>query len=159
ENEESFGGTYINVKRNKIIIRIVDETKKDIILNSPNIQPHRELLIFEIALNSLSSLKNTSLEIVAKSRTHHAFGSMYIDIEENNIVVFMPLITDERNNRSFIDPRTKPFINEIMKYNPVIRFYDVLVQGEPSRKRPRNSTHTKREIERQIINGDVIYNL
>ncbi|CAG8733360.1 14049_t:CDS:1, partial [Cetraspora pellucida] len=159
ENEESFGGTYINVKRNKIIIKIVDETKKDIILNSPNIQPYRELLIFEPALNSLSAMENTSRQIVADARKHRpSAGLMYIDIEENNIVLFMPLMTDERN-RSFIYPHNKPFITEIIEYNPIIRFYDVLVQGQPSRKRPRNSTHTKRDIERPIINGDIIYNL
>ncbi|CAG8508227.1 22152_t:CDS:2 [Cetraspora pellucida] len=151
QNEESFGGTYINVKSNKIIIMIVDETKKDIILNSSDIQPHRELLIFVLAINSLSSLKNSSKQIVAKSRTHHPVGVfIYIDIEENNIVIFLAHIADRRN---------KPFIDAIREDNPVIRYYDVNVQGQPSRTQPRNSTHTKRGIDRQIINGDFIYNL
>ncbi|CAG8514251.1 13775_t:CDS:2 [Cetraspora pellucida] len=159
QNEESFGGTYINVKRNKIIIMIVDETKKDIILNSPDIQPHIELLIFQPALNSLSSLKNSSLQIVANSRRHRPIEVlMYIDIEENNIVIFIPFITDERN-KPFIDIRNKPFMDSISQYNPVMRLFDVNMQGQPSRKRPRNSTHTKREIGRQIINGGAIYNL
>ncbi|CAG8827522.1 14580_t:CDS:1, partial [Cetraspora pellucida] len=151
QNEESFGGSYINVKRNKIIIMIVDETKKDIILNSPDIQPHRELLIFEPTLNSLSSLRNASLQIVAKARAHHPLGVLiYIDIEENNIVIFLTHIADEFN---------KPFIDVIKQYNPVIRYYDLNVQEQPSRKRPRNSIDTKRDINRQIINGDIIYHL
>ncbi|CAG8503117.1 21267_t:CDS:2 [Cetraspora pellucida] len=159
QNEESFGGTYINVKRNKIIIMIVDETKKDIILNSPNIQPHRELLIFEPVQNSLSSLQNTSRQIIGKSRRHRPInGLMYIDIEENSVILFMPLNIDERNRSSIVE-RNKPFIDSIIQYNPVIRFYEVLVEGQPSRKRPRNSTDTKRDIVRQIINGDAIYNL
>ncbi|CAG8689448.1 12620_t:CDS:2 [Cetraspora pellucida] len=159
QNEESFGGTYINVKRNIIIIMIVDETKKDIILNSPDIQTHRELLIFELVQNSLSSLKNTSTQIVANSRQHRPIdGFMYIDIEENDVILFMPLNIDERNRSSIVE-RNKPFIDSIIQYNPVIRFYEVLVEGQPSRKRPRNSTDTKRDIGRQIINGDAIYNI
>ncbi|CAG8665844.1 12653_t:CDS:1 [Cetraspora pellucida] len=158
QNEESFGGTYINVKRNKIIIKIVDETKKDIILNSSDIQPHRELLIFEPALNSLSSLKNSSLEIVANSRRHRPNNVlMYIDIEENNIVIYIPCITDECNKVS-IDAGNKPFLDAISQYDPEIRLIDMNMQGQPSRKRPHNSTHSKREIGRQIINGGAIYN-
>ncbi|CAG8800939.1 19568_t:CDS:2 [Cetraspora pellucida] len=158
QNGESFGGSYINVKSNKIIIRIVDETKKDIILNSPDIQPHRELLIFEPALNSLSSLKNSLLEIVAKSRTHRPFDVLgYIDIEENNVILFLAHIAD-RSNRSSINARNKSFIDAIIQYNPVIHYYDVNVQEQPSRKRPRNSTDTKRDISQQLINGDAIYN-
>ncbi|CAG8470963.1 13405_t:CDS:1 [Cetraspora pellucida] len=151
QNGESFGGTYINVKMNKIIIRIVDETKKDIILNSSDIQPHRELLIFVPALNSLPSLKNSLREIIAKSRTHRPISVfIYIDIEENNIVIFLSQITDKLNKR---------FIDAIRQYNPVILHKNENAQEQPSIKQHTNSTHTKREIDRQIINGDAIYNL
>ncbi|CAG8761690.1 5349_t:CDS:1, partial [Cetraspora pellucida] len=74
----------------KIIIKIVDETKKDIILNPSDIQPPSELLIFEPALNSLSLLKNSLEEIIANSQPHFHLGiHIYIDIEENNIALFI----------------------------------------------------------------------
>ncbi|CAG8652330.1 25613_t:CDS:2, partial [Racocetra persica] len=125
------------------------ETKKDIISNASEIQPYRKLLRFEQVQNPLSSLKKLERKIIGEARTHSPRNVyMYTDIEVNKIVLYTKYENEEIN---------AAFINAIKQYKPVIHFYGG--KRPPSPNSSPNSTHTKREIDRQIINGDGIYHL
>ncbi|CAG8801171.1 11074_t:CDS:1, partial [Racocetra fulgida] len=51
------------------------------------------------------------MEILEISHTHRPNVDMYIDIEENNIVIYLP---------PGLDGRHQQFIDAIRQYNPVI---------------------------------------
>ncbi|CAG8768356.1 4464_t:CDS:1, partial [Ambispora leptoticha] len=69
-DEENFGGSYIDVKRNKVIIRTLNITILNNILNSDRraipLLPHKGVIYPLRARNSLSTLRNILAEIMLK---------------------------------------------------------------------------------------------
>ncbi|CAG8806935.1 18670_t:CDS:1, partial [Racocetra persica] len=67
-NGSIYGGSYIDLKENKIIINTKDLSKDDDIKNNIKMKPYRNLLSFVKAKNSLMDLNSTfeKLSILAE---------------------------------------------------------------------------------------------
>ncbi|CAG8570573.1 21423_t:CDS:2, partial [Racocetra persica] len=147
-NEGIFGGSYIDVKKDKIIIRTLNLTGRNIILSSPQIRPYRRLLKFKLARYSLAYLKTMLTKIIDEGRKYKPRGiTTYIERELNKVIVWTDYKADEHN---------QAFLNAIQSYNATIRYYGNSTRLP--RKRSPNLTDTKRIITRQIMNGDGIIN-
>ncbi|CAG8484925.1 14691_t:CDS:2 [Cetraspora pellucida] len=90
-DEENFGGTRIDPKRNKVIIMALNATSFRDILQSDQaipLRPYIAVLACRPTRNSLSTLKNSLAEIVLRAQTHHPVELViYIDVEKNNIIM------------------------------------------------------------------------
>ncbi|CAG8610547.1 24083_t:CDS:2 [Racocetra persica] len=103
----------------------------DIILNSPQIKPHKELLLFKQARNSLLDLKDLSLKVIGKAISHQPAGVIiYTEIEVNDIKVLLRHEDDHAN---------QDFIDDIRQFNISIHYYDDQERPRP----PPSLTHTK----------------
>ncbi|CAG8657010.1 25541_t:CDS:1, partial [Gigaspora margarita] len=110
--DSSSGGTYIDVKANKVFVNIVDPSIIPIIKNSPEIRSsdYLNFIIFKSAKNSMATLTNHLDKIddlIEQFRPIHI--QCYIGMEFNTIVI--------RHARNI---KNKPFLNSTLQYNPLI---------------------------------------
>ncbi|KAF0365689.1 hypothetical protein F8M41_013711 [Gigaspora margarita] len=79
--EDSFGGIYIDIKANKLIVNIKDPFLK----NSTLLDPYRDLLLFNIVNKSLNELKVQFDQDVRDANISDSY--IYIDVEVNNVII------------------------------------------------------------------------
>ncbi|KAF0488026.1 hypothetical protein F8M41_022449 [Gigaspora margarita] len=82
--EESFGGIYVDVKANKLIVNINNPALE----NSPLLNPYRDILLFNIVDRSLGELKVQFDQDVGDAKRRNVTNSyIYIDVETNNVIL------------------------------------------------------------------------
>ncbi|RIB24486.1 hypothetical protein C2G38_2168436 [Gigaspora rosea] len=115
-DDSKFGGTWIDVKANKLTINTVNFSDVGHIKSLPEIHSYRDLLTFLPASNSLYQLSFVFEQIIqlANLKMHIEFF-IYVDIKLNNVVIYLLQSESDKRNKEFIDA-TKP-------YNPII-FYE-----------------------------------
>ncbi|RIB24491.1 hypothetical protein C2G38_2241995 [Gigaspora rosea] len=140
-DDTKFGGTWIDVKANKLTINTVDFSDVGHIISLPEIRPYRNLLTFLPANNSLYQLSFVFEQIIQLAKAKNADGIfIYVDIRLNNVVIYFP-------PQNVIDNRDKEFIDATMPYNPII-FYENL--DTPIMKRQKRGL-----IKRRVLCGEV----
>ncbi|CAG8688686.1 13584_t:CDS:2, partial [Racocetra fulgida] len=139
-NGSIYGGSYIDLKENKIIINTIDLSKDDDIKNNIKMKPYRNILSFVKVKNSLMDLNSTfeKLSILAKQ---YDVKDLVISNEYkiNNIVIY--LNTKNESNKAFID--------DAKKLNPKIIDFN---QSTKEAEFNSNSLHNSLTLEsRQIV--------
>ncbi|RIB11395.1 hypothetical protein C2G38_111333 [Gigaspora rosea] len=92
-NDSSFGGTWIDVKLNKVFINTVNQSQVPIIKSLPELKNYLNFLEFQPANNSLEYLKfsfNQIISILVPQRKPH---NVFIGIKpkDNNVVISLGL--------------------------------------------------------------------
>ncbi|KAF0430804.1 S1 family peptidase [Gigaspora margarita] len=146
----NFGGTYINIFKNYIVVNTVNNSKVNYLLSLPQIIPYKDFLYFIKANNSLSQMQHDFSGIkglVQKIRPNQLF--IYTDMEINNNVIY--LLDRNFNNSEFIDA-TKPF-------NPTIiyRKYQKNLSVSQNLAQSRRDVDS-RNLEVEVLGGDGILN-
>ncbi|CAG8634259.1 22297_t:CDS:1, partial [Racocetra persica] len=120
-DESIYGGSYINLKANKIIINTIDPSKKGIITNNKTIKPYLNFLSFVQVNNSLAKLNNTYEKLIRLAR-HYKVKDVMISNEykKNNIVIYLNN-TDDKANKAFINSAKKLDPIPIIAYNKKIK--------------------------------------
>ncbi|CAG8503461.1 10943_t:CDS:2 [Cetraspora pellucida] len=145
EHSTSFGGTYINVITNRIIINTVDYTKVDIIIS--RMESYKHLFIFKNVTNSLVTLRNSFDQISEQAKSLRPLNiACFIDMEVNNIVLYIWKGYNQYN---------RVFLEAIEPYNVIKRFVNQS-SGPP----PDTDVDdiTIRTIATPILGGDGIIN-
>ncbi|CAG8671414.1 42893_t:CDS:1 [Gigaspora margarita] len=103
----SFGGTFINIFRNHIVVNTVNYSKVDDLLALPQITSNEKFLYFNKANNSMSQIKFNFEQINVRAdliKPKQVF--IYIDMLLNNNVLYFE--RSDINNTEFITA-AKPF--------------------------------------------------
>ncbi|RIB03805.1 hypothetical protein C2G38_2254784 [Gigaspora rosea] len=148
--ESSFGGTYIDVKKEKVLINTIDFSKVPIILNSPEIKlnNYSRFLDFVPAERSFTKLKYNLIKIsdlIKKYRPSEI--QCYIDMKLNNVVIGY---TNKYRNRKFIKSAEKYNPNFIQQRNS---------DSEDEKPKAFQAQIASRDIIPKIFNGDGITTL
>ncbi|CAG8759103.1 9757_t:CDS:2 [Cetraspora pellucida] len=149
----SFGGTYIDIRKKRLIVHTIDHGKVDEIKS--RMRENGRFLSFESATygKSLKDLKFafdgiTKLAVdYYKNKDSELNANIYINVKENNVVVTLADF-DELNNQ--------PFISSLMRYNPLMTIYSKHPPGPDISK--RQSKIGRRDISKRIFSGDGLYN-
>ncbi|CAG8615234.1 7861_t:CDS:1 [Cetraspora pellucida] len=146
-DSSSFGGSYIDVMKNKLFINTLDFSKAKYISSLRGVKQYNNLIEFKNASNSLVELRSKFQKIrdLAQQNLPKKV-EIFIDMKENNVVVH---IKRQLGDRKFIDA--------IMPFKPLILFVTSQKQSSSS----FNSTHpsiSKRDINNVILGGDGLYN-
>ncbi|KAF0420286.1 S1 family peptidase [Gigaspora margarita] len=142
--EKDFGGTYIDIEKNLVIIYTLDFTKTDIISNSLQLRDYLNLITFVPANNSLYTLRKSYNEILklAESLILKSIV-LFIDIKLNEIVIVLYNKYSDQNEE---------FLEIIKQYVPTIEYIDeIAISTQPRRTVPR-------QITIPIMGGDGLYN-
>ncbi|CAG8685466.1 15131_t:CDS:2, partial [Racocetra persica] len=136
----SFGGSYIDVFKEKVFINTLDFSKTKNIESTSEIKPYKNLLEFKPASNSLVELRSkfqTICKIAEQNLPKNV--EIFIDMEQNNVVV---QIKRKLGDRKFID--------SIMPLKPLIIF--VREQTSPS----NSSQSSNSKLMTDMIFADMI---
>ncbi|CAG8750309.1 31238_t:CDS:2, partial [Racocetra persica] len=141
DSTSSFGGTYLDVKKNKVFVNTVDITAINKIKNSPKFSQNDFLNFIEFikapANNSMDILTSKLKKIVELIKKYRPINiQCYIDMTHNNVVIRFKTDNNAKNSR---------FINEASQYDVMF------IQ-------PNASPHPRCQVQRKspsfIINGN-----
>ncbi|CAG8592609.1 8973_t:CDS:2 [Cetraspora pellucida] len=149
----SFGGSYIDIRKKRLIVNTIDHGKVNEIKS--RMRENSKFLSFENAIygKSMHNLKVSFDGIVKlaidylKNNDSELNANIYIDIKENNVVVILGEY-DNINNQTFI--------SSLMRYNPLIKIFSKH-QSDPNISK-RQSKIGRRDISKRIFSGDGLYN-
>ncbi|CAG8677976.1 30507_t:CDS:2, partial [Racocetra persica] len=138
---KSFGGSFVSLTKQKIIINTIDKSKIRYIKDSPQMRNYERFLLFQAANKSLQELKfsfDQIKKLAVEYRTNNSELHMlfYTDIIINNNVVVL------RNYNL-----SKEFINSIKEYGPRLFYPKKLHES-------RSLVISKRQNKGTIQNGD-----
>ncbi|CAG8546779.1 9671_t:CDS:1, partial [Racocetra persica] len=144
-----FGGTYIDVKANKININTVDQSKVKEVKNSLQMKEYKNYLRFKKAINSLSQLKSTYVKIDKLIRKFDIINSIIsIEHEVNNVVIYL----EDKN-----DQNTKEFIESVKFFKPKIVYSSKKEEGKMVLNSFNSPTLVKKtQINPMVVGGDRI---
>ncbi|RIB26687.1 hypothetical protein C2G38_2030019 [Gigaspora rosea] len=141
----SFGGTYIDIFKNWLVVNTVDYSKVAELLALPQISPYNESLHFENVTDSIEQLKDSFREITLIADSYYVRGALiYINMELNNIVIYF---FETGINHTV-------FINAVEPFNPEIIYANTQSGSKNIIRRDVNS----REIVVNVFGGDGVYN-
>ncbi|RIB21468.1 hypothetical protein C2G38_2243921 [Gigaspora rosea] len=144
----SFGGTFINIFENHIVINTVNYSKVDDLLALPQIKPHEAFLYFKKANNSMNLLKHNFDKISFITQIIHPKKVLiYIDMRYNNVVLYF--LGHNINNTEFIDA--------VKSFNPTI-IYEGSSPGSQNIIRPQHEYDSDNSITIKALGGDGLYN-
>ncbi|CAG8599250.1 17805_t:CDS:1 [Cetraspora pellucida] len=153
KHSTSFGGTFINVPKNRIIINVVgkvNKTMKDIIKSTVRSYRHRPKLVYRKVNNSLAALRYTFDQVSNLAERFKPLDiTCYINIKLN-YVVLQSFPSHDKQNGMFFDA-----VKQIRQYNETIHF---------SRSDGIQSSDIKVDsmkidnINTSILGGDGLYN-
>ncbi|CAG8839957.1 22853_t:CDS:1, partial [Cetraspora pellucida] len=110
-DESSFGGSYIDIKANKININIVDSSKENDIMSNPVMEEYLNLLSFKKVSNSLDKLNTALNELHNMAKRYNATNlTLSNEYEFNKIIVYLNVNGYEKN-KAFIDNAEKIYPN------------------------------------------------
>ncbi|CAG8787155.1 5831_t:CDS:1, partial [Cetraspora pellucida] len=116
----SFGGTFLNVPKNRIIINVVgkvNKTMKDIIKSTARSYRHRPKLVYRKVNNSLAALRYTFDQVSNLAETFKPLDiTCYINIKFNYVGLQSSPLHDKQI-RMFFDA-----VKQIRQYNETIHF-------------------------------------
>ncbi|RIB24568.1 hypothetical protein C2G38_2168216 [Gigaspora rosea] len=113
-----FGGTYIDIFANWLVVNTVDDSKIGELLALTQINPYKESLHFEIVTNSMNKLNDYFRTIKLIADNYKPRGALiYPDMGFNNIVIYF--FDSHINNTEFI--------NAVEPFNPKIIYADNLI--------------------------------
>ncbi|CAG8725012.1 7446_t:CDS:1 [Cetraspora pellucida] len=110
-DESSFGGSYIDIKANKININIVDSSKKNDIMSNPVMEEYLNLLSFKKISNSLDKLNAALYELHNMAKRYNATNLTISNEYEFNKIVLYLNVNDYEKNKAFIDDAEKLYPN------------------------------------------------
>ncbi|KAF0558235.1 S1 family peptidase [Gigaspora margarita] len=115
-NDSSFGGTWIDVKLNKVFINTVNLSQVPIIKSLPELKTYLDFLEFQPANNSLEYLKYSFNQIISILVSEYKPHNIFISIKpkDNNVVIALGLDENDEINQKFI--------NATLHYGPKIRY-------------------------------------
>ncbi|CAG8757761.1 6548_t:CDS:1, partial [Cetraspora pellucida] len=149
-DEESFGGTYIDVKTNRVAINTLNFTKADNITSI--MRKHINFLSFENVNHSLTTLRHTFNRIseLAQSIRPRSISS-FIEIKLNKVVIILSHKDDNHN---------KEFLRAIEVYSDTLNLQYAGDQN-PSNPPPMNLQRIsgRDNVLPQILSGEGIYYL
>ncbi|KAF0430803.1 hypothetical protein F8M41_005470 [Gigaspora margarita] len=147
----SFGGTYINIFYNCVVVNTVNKSKENDLLNLTQIKPYKDFLCFRRADNSMSQIQHNFNEIsLLANRLRPKKLFIYTDMKVNNNVL---LIFNESVNNS-------EFINAIKPFNPTIIYH----KGQENPPVSQNLAQSRRDVdsydlEVRVLGGDGLLNV
>ncbi|KAF0541064.1 hypothetical protein F8M41_005906 [Gigaspora margarita] len=155
-NEKDFGGSYINVKANKIYINIMNISKKNEIIKNPKLKNYKDLLEFKQVSKSLYDLNDTFSKLINFAVQHNATDFILShEYKVNNIVLYCYNKCQKNND----------FINQAKNFGVIINY---LENGDlfPSldskfkyRQNKRNNTNKdKRNLGIRLLGRDGMHN-
>ncbi|CAG8627173.1 16873_t:CDS:1, partial [Cetraspora pellucida] len=150
-DESSFGGSYIDIKANKININIVDSSKKDDIMSKPVMKEYLNLLSFKKVSNSLDKLNTALNELHNMAKRYNATNlTLSNEYEFNKIFIYLNVNYHEKN-KEFIDNAEKLYTNLL---HIVIKAENKISFNLSS----SSSALKTRDIENVIFGGDGLIN-
>ncbi|CAG8578807.1 14550_t:CDS:1 [Dentiscutata heterogama] len=139
--ERDFGGTYIDLEKNLLIIYTLNFTKADIIKNSPQLRDYLNLTSFVPANNSLYTLNKSFNETRAlATKLIPKSTALFIDIKLNEVVIILYHKHSKQNEE---------FVKKVKQYNLILEYVEELVPTALQ----RNIVSTI-----PIMGGDGLYN-
>ncbi|CAG8788535.1 16648_t:CDS:2, partial [Dentiscutata erythropus] len=155
DHSSSFGGTYIDVKKNQVFVNTVNPSVVPIIKSSSafNNNDYLNFITFVTKSNSMDILAYRIIKIYEKIKQFKPINILcYIDIELNNVVIRH----DQKTNDEFI--------NSVREYNPIF------VQFEVGLSHPRCNENnddiritqfsiSRRDLNLKILSGEGLINL
>ncbi|RIB23753.1 hypothetical protein C2G38_2288354 [Gigaspora rosea] len=147
---DSFGGTYIDVKKNLVFINTIDFSKEPIIRSSPKLKDFEHLLKFIPANYSTHQLESSFNNLSESlNRTNPVNIIMSISSFYNRIVIDL-YHNDDKDNEAFLNA-TLPFEQFIfMNYLSNNNSLSLRSTSDSQSSRP----HTKRFLERYFLAGE-----
>ncbi|CAG8837401.1 3506_t:CDS:1, partial [Racocetra persica] len=146
-NDLYFGGTYVDVKANKIDVNTVDQSKVKEVKNSSQMKKYKGYLNFINATKSLNQLNSTFGQIVRLSQKFNITnGIISIEPKVNNVVVYLNDTNDQKN---------KEFIESINFFEPIIRITPFFSKKEEMIIKP-STLFEKRNINMKVVGGSEI---
>ncbi|RIB10990.1 hypothetical protein C2G38_2262678 [Gigaspora rosea] len=142
-----FGGTYIDVKANKIFINTVNSSMIPIVESSPKIKPYINLLSFQSATNSSYHLNYTLYNLTVLAQELKANNVIIIiNPKFNNVVIYLNH-EDDKTNKNFIDVAAKfyPIMNYSSKSFTNSNILEFKIE--------------KRNIQDKVLDGDGLHNI
>ncbi|RIB12663.1 hypothetical protein C2G38_2041635 [Gigaspora rosea] len=144
----SFGGTYIDIFKNWLVVNTVDYSKVEELLALPQVSPYSESLHFKNVTNSMEQLKYYFGEITLIANTYEVRGALiYINMEFNNIVIYFFVTHIDHTE----------FINAVEPFNPKIIYVSTRSVSQTI-IRPRRRDVNSRDLEVKVFGGDGVYN-
>ncbi|KAF0557221.1 S1 family peptidase [Gigaspora margarita] len=144
----SFGGTYIDIFKNWLVVNTVDYSKVEELLALPQISPYNKSLYFENVTDSIEQLKYSLQEITLIADSYDVRGALiYTNMELNNIVIYF---FDTLINHT-------EFINAVEPFNPEI-IYASTQSFSQNMIRPRRRDVNSRDLVVKVSGGDGVYN-
>ncbi|RIB26342.1 hypothetical protein C2G38_2138324 [Gigaspora rosea] len=143
----SFGGTYLEIFENHIVVNTVNYSKVDDLLALSQITPHEAFLYFKEANNSMSQIKSNFEQIsLQASLIKPQKVYIYTDMLINNNVIY--ILDSNLNNTKFI--------NAIKPFNPTI----IHANNPPASQNITQSQYVvdSRGLEVEVLGGDGLYN-
>ncbi|RIB05418.1 hypothetical protein C2G38_2253816 [Gigaspora rosea] len=144
----SFGGTFIDIFQNWLVVNTVDYSKVEELLALPEISPYNESLHFENVTDSIEQLKSSFRNITLLADSKGVRGALiYINMELNNIVIYF--FETNINHTEFINA-VEPFNPEIIYANTQSASQNII--------RPRRRDVNSRDLVVNVFGGDGVYN-
>ncbi|RIB22835.1 hypothetical protein C2G38_2033274 [Gigaspora rosea] len=148
-NNSDFGGTWIDVKANKVFINTLSTANVSYITSLPEVQPYVDLLNFTIVDNPTDKLSDSFEQIVKLAKEKNAVDVyLYVDISLNNIVIYL------EQNQS--DSKNSEFINATDQYNPIL-IYQPPDPPNTKQQSAMKLNNDRRQVEKDILCGEGIY--
>ncbi|RIB05419.1 hypothetical protein C2G38_2148556 [Gigaspora rosea] len=145
----SFGGTYIDIFQNWLVVNTVNYSKVEELLALPDISPFKQSLHFENVTYSMKELKDFFQEITLMADSYDVRGALiYINVELNNVVIYF--FYSGIDNTEFID-NVVPLGPEIIYADPQFASQNII--------RPRQRDVNSRNIVVNVFGGDGVYNV
>ncbi|KAF0550181.1 hypothetical protein F8M41_024928 [Gigaspora margarita] len=142
----SFGGTYIDIFENHIVVNTVDSSKVNDLLALPQIKPIESFLSFKEASNSMSRLQYNFDQIVQQvNLIRPPLVIVYTDMIDNNNVIYVPNVA---SYTEFLDA-TKPF-------DPIV--IDISDPSSSQNLAQSRRNVNPRSFKVKVLGGDGLYN-
>ncbi|RIB28177.1 hypothetical protein C2G38_2158610 [Gigaspora rosea] len=144
-DDTSFGGSYIDMKKNCVYVNTIDQSKIPEIKSRPEIKDYLNSINFIQADKSLDYLKNSFNEItnLAKQALDELSGIIFcINPKVNNVAVYIHNDT----------PPAQKFVRAISRYDP----YIVISHSLSTKRDLVKRDLVKRDISIKILSGESI---
>ncbi|RIB22834.1 hypothetical protein C2G38_2033273 [Gigaspora rosea] len=149
-NNSDFGGTWIDVKANKVFINTLSTANVSYITSLPGVHPYVDLLNFTIIDNSTDKLSDSFEQIIKLAKKYIAVDVyLYVDISLNNIVIYL--------EQSKSDPKNSEFINATDQYYPILIYQPPDPPTTKQQSTMKLYNNDKRQIDKVLLCGEGIY--
>ncbi|KAF0369987.1 serine protease [Gigaspora margarita] len=157
-NEKDFGGSYINVKTNKIYINIINISKKNDIIENLKMKNYIDLLEFKQVSNSLADLNDTFSKLIKFAVQCNATDFILShEYKVNNIVLYC--YNKCQKNSDFINyAKNFSVIINYLENEDLFPSSDLKFKYRQNNAKRNSPNKDKRHLEIRLFGGDGIHN-